>query len=123
MLVTKVTKEFAEAEKVRMKKEAVSEARRQSAMGETSILSNEDLQSFIDDEEDKDDNGNECVTIANLQSSMHTRHTRRIEMRHELTQTDDHPQTVPVRLKSVRGEKWSSLIEPRYLEAMAFVDV
>ena len=119
MLVTKVTKEFAEAEKARMKKEAV-------AMGETSILSNEDLQSLIDDEEegaeeDKDDNWNESMTIANELSSMHTRHTRQIEMRHELTQTDDHPQTVPVRLKSVRGEKWSSLIEPRYLEAMALL--
>ena len=111
MMRTKVTKEFAQAEVSRMKREATVRSRMVSAFADFSTLrleddwdlntlSNPDLSSIY-------------FTRISLQSSIH------VERSSKAVQTDPQLYTeVPVRIKSTKSES-GTLIEPRYLEAMS----
>ena len=134
MLVTKVTKEYAEQEQRRMKQEAVKQSRLASAYANFDSPLSQDSDSSDSDELDMDDSfvsGISANTTPISTSSTLNIMTRKRSglitnvspcVTHQSTQTDkDFSQRIPLRIERVKGSGIFANVEPRYLEAMSLL--
>ena len=114
MLLSIVTNEFVESERARMLTEARKEARRQSAVGQSSSSSDAEGNPSVDDIEEMENDDTEGDN--NWDGDVDDRE-------HKSTQTscNNDIRATHLRMKPLHGEKSSSLVEPRYLEAMALL--
>ena len=114
MLLSKVTNEYLEAERARMMTEARKEARKRSALGQSSSLSTkEDDLSDQDTEDEDEDNWDADYSVSAGSEPSADKSTQ--------TSCDYIEEDIPLRMKPLRAGKSSTLVEPRYLEAMALL--
>ena len=119
MLLSKVTNEYLEAERARMKTEAHKEARRQSALGLSSSSSTQKGDDEIIEDMNIDDYDNEDDNNWDEDYSVSARSEPSVDKSKQTSCNDI--QDTPLRMKPLRANRSSSLVEPRYLEAMALL--